>query len=85
MSSLTSTLNHIQSLVRDFENSFVYIPGFDVYTVQRIKRGILDKAWKQLSRDLQFEMDLGADGHRHWIQLLEKYVHFAIIPRDSID
>jgi hypothetical protein len=33
-SSLTSTLHLVQSLVRDFESSFVYVPGFAVYTVQ---------------------------------------------------
>lgn len=32
--ALSNTFGYVQSLVRDFELSFVYIKGFDVYTVQ---------------------------------------------------
>ncbi|ORY92621.1 hypothetical protein BCR35DRAFT_311677 [Leucosporidium creatinivorum] len=57
---LTSTLRLVRSLVRDFEGSFAYIKGFDVYTVQqRIRKGIFDKAWSHLSRELMASGDLG--------------------------
>lgn len=42
----------IRSLVKDYESSFVYIEGFDAYTVQRIRSGIFDKAWTQLESSL---------------------------------
>lgn len=42
----------IRSLVKDYESSFVYIEGFDTYTVQRIRSGIFDKAWTQLESSL---------------------------------
>lgn len=56
----------IRSLVKDYEASFVYVEGFDAYTVQRIRSGILDKAWTQL------ESKLIEDEQEHGVKIISE-------------
>ncbi|KAK4056935.1 hypothetical protein OIO90_002185 [Microbotryomycetes sp. JL221] len=57
--AFSATLVVIRTLVLDFESSYAYIKGFDAYTVQRIRKGIYDKAWQQLQRSLTDSGELG--------------------------
>ncbi|KAM0787559.1 hypothetical protein ACM66B_003629 [Microbotryomycetes sp. NB124-2] len=54
-----ATLVVIKTLVTEFESSFAYIKGFDAYTLQRIRKGIYEKAWLQLHRSLHETGALG--------------------------
>ncbi|KAM0752793.1 hypothetical protein T439DRAFT_378571 [Meredithblackwellia eburnea MCA 4105] len=72
-----AVLDLVWLLVKDFKLSFAYVKGFDAYTVQRIRKGILEKAWAQLVLGLNMT-DLGAsivgDDQANLPQLLENVV-----------
>lgn len=72
-SPFPAALATLRSLVKHFESTFLWINGFDTYTVQRVRRGILEKVWQQLARDLQHDQ-LGDEDSARLLQLLEKCV-----------
>lgn len=43
--ALEAILSEMALLAFQFASHFIYVKGFELYTAQRIRRGILDKIW----------------------------------------
>ncbi|SCV67502.1 BQ2448_5113 [Microbotryum intermedium] len=74
-----STLEYIRALVREFEGGVAYIRGLEPYLIQRIRKGIFDRIWQQLVRDLDADEEL-----RTWLVSEEHATNLRLLIENVI-
>ncbi|SCZ93409.1 BZ3500_MvSof-1268-A1-R1_Chr6-3g08640 [Microbotryum saponariae] len=74
-----STLKYIRALVREFEGGVAYIRGLEPYLIQRIRKGIFDRIWQQIVRDLDADEEL-----RTWLVSEEHATNLRLLIENVI-